>query len=93
MVKNRKRLISLFVVVMMLAALLIPMVGPASANVSYGMTNVKKIVNDDAVHGIGSLVLTFDAGSWNGRGQQARSHNEQLRLPDAAFQPHRLWVQ
>ena len=47
MVKSRKRLISLIVAVVMVAALLIPMVGPASALSTYSMTIVKKIVNND----------------------------------------------
>lgn len=69
MVKTRKRLVSLVLAVVMIATLLIPMVGPASANVAYSMTNIKKIYNTgeyvNTYQKIGQLEFTFDAASWN----------------------------
>ena len=64
MVKTRKRLVSLVLAVVMVAALLIPMVGPASASCTYSMTTTNSItpgVNGASVNThIGNLVVTFD---------------------------------
>ena len=69
MVKIRKGLVSLVLAVVMVAALLIPLVGPASANVTYSMTNVKKIYNTgeyvNTYQKIGQFEFTFDPASWN----------------------------
>jgi hypothetical protein len=49
----------------MVATLLIPMVGPASAMSTYSMTTVKKIINTDHFYSEGNLIVTFDAPTWS----------------------------
>jgi hypothetical protein len=71
--KSRKRLVSLVVAVVMVAALLIPMVGTASASCVYTMTSTSKVVPSTATSAAspsgttvynadaeGNLVVTFD---------------------------------
>jgi hypothetical protein len=64
LVKTRKGLVSLVLTVVMVAALLIPMVGPASASCTYSMTTTNSITpgTNGAVTNshIGNLVVAFD---------------------------------
>ena len=67
---TQKRLIALFIAVVMIACLLAPMVGPAAASCTYSMTNVKKLLSPSTagwtgsgtptLTTIGSLVIDLD---------------------------------
>lgn len=66
MLKTRKRWISLLVAVAMVAVLLVPFAGTASASCTYAMTTVNTVVAGNGTpQQLGALEATFDLPSWD----------------------------
>ncbi len=65
MLKTRKRWVALLVAVVMVAALLVPFVGTASASCTYGMTTTNTVAaGTGTAQPLGDLEATFDVPSW-----------------------------
>jgi hypothetical protein len=65
LLKTRKRWVSLLVAVVMVAGLLVPFVGTASALATYSITNVANVSSGTGTPQIlGSQEATFDAATW-----------------------------
>ncbi len=60
--RKSRKLIAILATLALLATLLVPMVGPAGAAVTYSMSNVQK-VSGGYSGSIGNLTITFDAGT------------------------------
>ena len=60
MLKTRKRWISVLVAVAMVAAMMVPFVGTASATTSYSMTDVATVLSNASTQAIGDMVVTMD---------------------------------
>ncbi len=68
MLKTRKRWVSLLVAVVMVAGLLVPFVGPASAMCTYNTTSVVNVTAGGAPQDIGAGEITFDIPTWDSIG-------------------------
>ncbi len=66
MLKTHKRWVSLLVAVVMVAGLLVPFVGPASAACTYGATTVMTVIaGAPYFQSVGTRTATFDVPTWD----------------------------